>query len=264
MKIFFKILAIIFSVAVIAGISYFIDAKVFDKGENFVYPDVSISEVFLDPLVVADGGYSILSAKIQGDASSVKAEVAKRVAPTKAGDVFQEYEMEKIAELGNDLFTYACIIEAPKEKSEYLVTAVAKDKNNKETKNKLFSLILRVKAPQEEIKNKTKAQLTISLFYESLNKKDYKTAYSLLTEDYKQKFSYDEFINEYASFLLIKAKEFEVLSGEENDDRVETDKVKRLLIYDNERKEEDEVIFTLERESREDTFYKINEIKSFN
>ncbi|MFC1618079.1 hypothetical protein ACFL2B_02260 [Patescibacteria group bacterium] len=257
MKTLKKIVIVVLVTLAIVGIAYAIDAYVLDRGEgDLVVPKVGIKGAVLEPTFVTIDGQPFLQVFVKKDASQVKADVAKRVAPTKGGDILTSYELEKIGSIeesklaeegeevsgsGEELTIWGTILEVPDEDGQYLVTVEAVDQDGVSTKFKMFDYILSVQQEQEKIPGNTPGQSTVNKFLGLIAEGELEDAYELYSPAMKEKVSFEEFQAEFSNISEAEALEYNLheLSLAE---RFEEDSVKYFVIKNDERLEFDQKI----------------------
>ncbi len=271
-KILGKIIVFVLVTLVIIGVAFAIDNFLIDKGEDLIIPDVGIKGVVISPTFVTEGAKPMLFVFVKKEASEVKAEVAKRVAPTKGGDVLGSYELKEVgliaenkvdeeSESEEELYIWGAILDVPKEDGQYLVTVEAKDQPGVGTKFKMFNYIMsrQSEAQLEKIPGKTPGQSAFNNFLLLLESDEdgiLEEAYDMLAYDT----SWDDFVTEFDDVSETEVLEYELLDlSLEN--QTEKDRIKYRIVQDGEeRTVEAELEFELNREDPTDK-WKIIEMK---
>lgn len=263
-----KIIIMIVAVLVVFGVAYLADAYLFDKGENTeAIPDVGIKAAVLNPTFVTVDGQPLLLVYIKGDAAKAKAEVAKRVAPTKGGETLETYDLTKLdyfipaalisEEDTGDLQTWGTFLGIPEEAGQYLVTATAYDQKDASTKFKMFNYIMSVQAEEdlESLPGDTPGQTSFLNFVKKITAEEYEDAYEYFSPELRSSMDQGTFTGDYGNLKDAEVVDFTLLSLE-MDGLKETDEM--IIKYPSGEENEWRINFAVNEEDPEADWQIVN------
>ncbi|GEM_PF-6553498 len=231
-----KIIVTILAVLAVFCIAFLIDNYVLDQGDQLVVPDVGIKAATLDPTFLTQEGQPLLLVFVKGDAKSVQADVAKRVAPTKGGETLSSYDLENLdikvpadkvnEEDTGELNIWGKSLDVPSDAGQYLVTVTATDQKDASTKFKMFNYIMSVQdeAELKEVPALTSGQASFSDFLQKITDEEWEDAYDYLSPELREEINFDLFQDNYRSLAGAEIVRYNLIS-KDNQQLRETDEI---------------------------------------
>lgn len=213
---------------IVMGLGFFIDVKIFDRGEENRAPDVGIKAAAVEPKFATANSQPVVSVFIKGEAARVWLEVAPRINSTSGGETLAIYDLEPFESLpagrinpedSGEVRRWALVVPVPADEGQYLLTAHAIDVAGRETKFKIFNSILVVQPIRDQLAGETPGQSTILKFVDFLKAGKADDAAELLTAELRETIVPEKIFDSDIKEITVNQFELWQLSLREGEER---------------------------------------------